>query len=118
MQITNHLHTQPTKLRAAHRAHHMIATAVVHLDDQHLTPRTRLDLVAVLRVLADAARRHPNRTVTRGARCVARLIRMPFGLAVIAKVDVASGTLAFDARTRRTAGGYDGVAAVGRRAPP
>lgn len=46
MQVADFFHTQPAEFGAAHRAGHVVARAVVHLDYQDLTPRTRLDVVS------------------------------------------------------------------------
>lgn len=71
----------------------------------------------VLRVLTAAARRLPCGAVAGGACRIARLIRMPLSLAVIAELEITAGTLAAEARARCAPGGDDGVAAVGRWAP-
>lgn len=95
----------------------MIARPIVHLHDQHLTARARLDVVAMLRVLTNTAGGRAGRTLSRGAGRIACLVRMPFRLTVIAEAQEAAGPLALDARTGRAAARYDRVATVGRRTP-
>jgi hypothetical protein len=46
MKIADLLHAQPTELRPANGAHHVIARPVVHLHDQNLTPRTGFDVIS------------------------------------------------------------------------
>ena len=43
MQVRHLLHAQPAELRAADDARHVIARAVVHLDDEGAAAWTRLD---------------------------------------------------------------------------
>lgn len=40
MKITDFFHTKPTEFCAAKRTRHMIATSIIHFDDQNLTSRT------------------------------------------------------------------------------
>lgn len=120
MQIANLLHAQPAELGAAHRTHHVVAGAVVHLDDQHLAAGTRLDVVAVLLlrvVLTNTARAGARRTLAGGAGRIARLVGVPRGLAVVAEGQLAAGPFAADKGTGGASTSNDRVAAVGRRTP-
>ena len=46
VQIADLLHAEPAELGAAEGARHVVARAVVHLGDEHLAARARLDVVA------------------------------------------------------------------------
>ncbi len=50
MQVGDLFHAEPAELGAAHRARHVVAAAVVHLDDQHVAAGTDLHLGARARV--------------------------------------------------------------------
>ena len=44
MYVGDFLHTKPAELRCAHRARHVVARAVVHLDNEGATTRTRFHI--------------------------------------------------------------------------
>ena len=44
VQVGDLLHAQPAELRAANGARHVVARAVVHLDDEGAAARARLDV--------------------------------------------------------------------------
>lgn len=62
--------------------------------------------------------RCPGRTLAGRSGRIARLIRVPLGLAVVAELHVATRPLAAYPRAGSTATGNDGIAAVRSRAPP
>lgn len=63
-------------------------------------------------ILANTTGRCSGGTLPGSSGRVARLVRVPLGLAVVAELDVAAGPLAAYPRTAGTAGGDDGVAAI------
>lgn len=122
MKVADLLHAQPTEFRSAHGAHHVIARSVVHLHDQDLAPRARLDVVpcesnittdstplcelTMLRILAVRDRRRPDIRRTLRPRRVARLVGVPLGLAMVTEVRVAAWTQALQLGAAGALAGY------------
>lgn len=48
VQFGHNFHTKPAKLGPTHGTGHMIAGPIIHLDNEHLAPRTRFHLFHVL----------------------------------------------------------------------
>lgn len=46
MQIRDLLHAEPAELAATHGTRHVVAAAVVHLDDVSAAARARLDVIS------------------------------------------------------------------------
>lgn len=116
MQVADFLETEPAELCTTHSACHVVAAAIIHLQNEHLTARTCLQIIAVLQTQG----RGMEGGLVGGALgpgLVACLVGMPGRLAVVAEVAATALPATPQLGTRGAATGYHREPAVWCRAP-
>lgn len=117
VEITDLFHAQPAELSSTHRTCHVVAAAIVHLDDEHFADRTRFDVRMVpmdlsservksgTTIASSSSSRITARVVPRShsSSCITRLVRMPFLFAVVTEGSVASWSSTCQLGTASTA---------------
>lgn len=114
MQVTYLLHAEPAKLGAAQGARHVITRTVIHLGNEHLTPRARFNVIT-LSIFEIGRRAINGRSL--GAGSITGLVRVPQSLAMVTKRRTTSRALTQQARTTGTTGSQNNEIAVGSRTP-